>query len=304
MSRCNLRFEGKTILVTGGAGAGLGSLLSREFAVEGASVIIADVLGSSVMELSSQLRGQGGQVLGIEVDISDSESVQAMYRSTVDACGPVDVLINNATFAGSDAALVDLTDQDWDRPVGVVLKGCFLCCRAVLPGMISKGHGVIVNIGSVNSEAFFGNEAYSSAKAGVVSLTRSIAARYGPVGIRANVVLPGTLRTQSPSWRTRQEKDPNVFEHLAKWYPLGRVGTPSDVAPAVLFLASDDASWISGAALPIDGGLLAGNLAMTSDLLGGALISVEHADKPGENQGSIAPRKPHGGSDVGGPDDA
>jgi len=149
--------------------------------------------------------------------------------------------------------------------VAVVLKSVFLCSKAVLRPMIDRRRGVIVNIASVNGLSALGNEAYSAAKAGVISLTQGIAVRYGGQGIRCNAIAPGTIRT--PIWQTRMDRDPEVFERLVKWYPLGRVGEPDDVANAALFLASEEASWITGTVLPVDGGLLAGNFRMTRELL-------------------------------------
>ncbi len=178
--------------------------------------------------------------------------------------GPVDVLVNNAARA-TDKDLLDLDDEQWESDVSVALKGSFLCARAVLPDMTARGSGVIINVSSVNALGYFGNEAYSAAKAGVLSLTRSLAVRYGPSGVRANAVVPGTLRT--PAWEERRRSDPEIFERVAAWYPLGRVGEPEDVANAALFLASDEASWITGVALPVDGGLLAGNARMMREMI-------------------------------------
>jgi meso-butanediol dehydrogenase/(S,S)-butanediol dehydrogenase/diacetyl reductase len=149
--------------------------------------------------------------------------------------------------------------------VDVVLKSVFLCSRAVLPSKIERRGGAIVNIASVNGLSALGNEAYSAAKAGVINLTQGIAVRYGPHGVRCNAVAPGTIRT--PVWQERVKRDPRVFERLVKWYPLGRVGEPDDVANAVMFLASEEASWITGTVLCVDGGLLAGNFRMTRELL-------------------------------------
>ena len=131
--------------------------------------------------------------------------------------------------------------------------------------MIERGTGVIVNIASVNGIAFFANEPYSAAKAGVINLTRSMAVRYGHHGVRAVAIAPGTIRT--PIWQERVEKVPEIFERLLRWYPLGRVGEPEDIAAAAAFLASDDASWITGEVLRVDGGLLAGNEQMARELV-------------------------------------
>jgi meso-butanediol dehydrogenase / (S,S)-butanediol dehydrogenase / diacetyl reductase len=119
----------------------------------------------------------------------------------------------------------------------------------------------------VNALAYYGNEAYSAAKAGILNLTRSLAVRYGPSGVRVNAIAPGTLRT--PAWEKRKEETPDVFDRVAKWYPLGRIGEPEDVAGAALFLASDEAAWISGAVLPVDGGLTAGNMQMMQEIIRG-----------------------------------
>jgi NAD(P)-dependent dehydrogenase (short-subunit alcohol dehydrogenase family) len=131
--------------------------------------------------------------------------------------------------------------------------------------MIERGKGALVNIASVNGLSALGNEAYSAAKAGMINLTQGIAVRYGANGIRCNAIAPATIRT--PIWQERIDRDPMVFERLVKWYPLGRVGEPDDIANAALFLASDDASWITGTVLVVDGGLLAGSFRMTRELL-------------------------------------
>ena len=131
--------------------------------------------------------------------------------------------------------------------------------------MIERGSGAILNIASVNGMAFFANEAYSTAKAGMINLTRSMAVRYGRHGIRVNAIAPGTIRT--PLWQERIDKEPAIFERLVRWYPLGRVGEPDDVARAAVFLASDDAAWITGEVLRVDGGLLAGNAQMARELV-------------------------------------
>src|SRR5260370_2688888 len=146
----------------------------------------------------------------------------------------------------------------WERDVDIVLKSVFLCSKAVLPSMIQRGGGVIINIASVNGIIALGNEAYSAAKAGVISLTQSIAVRYGVHGVRCNAVAPGTIRT--PSWEKRVDRDPLVFQRLVKGYPLGRIGEPDDVANAVLFLASAAAPSTPASRLCVDAGLMPGNL--------------------------------------------
>jgi NAD(P)-dependent dehydrogenase (short-subunit alcohol dehydrogenase family) len=147
------------------------------------------------------------------------------------------------------------------------LRAAFLMTKAVLEGMAERGRGVIVSVASVNGHVALGNPAYSAAKAGLLNFTRSVAVEYGPRGVRAVTVSPGTVRTEAPSWRDRLSRNPNVFEDLARWYPLRRVGQPEDIAAAIAFLASDDADFVTGTDLAVDGGLLAGYGPMIADIM-------------------------------------
>jgi meso-butanediol dehydrogenase / (S,S)-butanediol dehydrogenase / diacetyl reductase len=250
-----MRFSGRVVAVTG-AGAGIGQAIARRFGAEGAQVLVADLDAEGAGRAARDIPG----ARAVALDVTDRASVRAALADT-----PVDVLVNNAGGA-TDASFEGLSEEDWDRDVDLCLKGTFLCTQAVLPAMLRRGGGTIVNVASVNGVQHFGNEAYSAAKAGVLSLTRSVAVRYGPAGIRCNAVAPGTVRTDS--WGERERRSPGVLDRVAGWYPLRRVGTPDDVAAAVLFLASEEAAWISGATLPVDGGLLAGNQRMTEDIMG------------------------------------
>ena len=258
-----MRFQDSVALVTGG-GSGLGRVLAHNFAAEGAAVVVADAVGQRARAVAEEISEAGGTALAQTADVTDAADVETMVVATREAFGPLDVLVNNAAKA-TDADFLDLSEEAWDDDVAVTLKGAFLCSQAALADMVEKGSGVILNISSVNAVAYFGNEAYSAAKAGVLSLTRSLAVRYGPYGVRVNAIVPGTLKT--PAWEQRRREDPEVFERVAKWYPLGRVGDPEDVAGAALFLASGDAAWISGAVLPVDGGLTAGNLQMAQEIV-------------------------------------
>jgi len=248
------RLSGKRALVTGG-GSGIGRATCRRFAAEGATVVVADLLGERAEEVAAEIGGSA-----VQADVTVAADVGRM----VEAAGRIDVLVNNAGGGFADD-LLEISEEEWDGDVTVNLKSAFLCSKAVLPGMIEQGSGVIVNIASVNGIAFFANEPYSAAKAGLISLTRSMAVRYGKHGIRAVAIAPGTIR--SPIWQERVDKEPAIFERLVRWYPLGRVGEPEDVANAAAFLASDDASWISGDVLRVDGGLLAGNAQMARELV-------------------------------------
>ena len=258
-----MRFEGRVTIITGG-GSGLGRVLAHRFAAEGASVIVVDMVAQRASAVASEITGAGGTALPQTADVTSAADVEAMVAAARDAFGPADILVNNAAKS-TDADFLELAEEAWDEDVAIALKGAFLCSQAVLKDMVKNRSGVILNISTVNAFAYYGNEAYSAAKAGVLNLTRSLAVRYGPFGVRANAIAPGTLRT--PAWEERRQKDPEVFERLARWYPLGRVGEPEDVAGAALFLASDEAAWISGAVLPVDGGLTAGNLEMMREII-------------------------------------
>ncbi len=256
-----MTFKDKVVVITGAAG-GIGQSLCRLFLDEGAKIAAIDKK-ASLDGLAAELNADSKSFAHAVVDISEPLEVERAFASLADALGPVDILVNNAggsahrTFARTDPA-------GWRRDVDSNLNSAYYCARAVIPGMTARRSGVIVNIGSVNGLGALGDPAYSAAKAAMISLTRSLAQEYGPHGIRANIVLPGTVRT--PLWEKRAAKDPEVLETLRRWYPLGRVVEPIDIARAVAFLASDAASAITGVALPVDCGLTSGNTLMRRDL--------------------------------------
>jgi len=258
-----MRFQRRVAIITG-SGSGLGRVLAHRFAAEGAAVVVADVVEQRATTVADEISGAGGRSLAQTTDVTNAADVDAMVEAAREAFGSVEILVNNAAKA-TDADFLDVSEEAWDEDVAIALKGSFLCSQAVLGDMTENRSGVILNISSVNALAYFGNEAYSAAKAGILNLTRSLAVRYGPFGVRVNAIAPGTLRT--PAWEQRRQKDPDVFDRVAKWYPLGRIGEPEDVAGAALFLASDEAAWISGAVLPIDGGLTAGNMEMAREII-------------------------------------
>jgi NAD(P)-dependent dehydrogenase (short-subunit alcohol dehydrogenase family) len=259
-----MRFSGKVAIITGG-GSGIGQAIGELLATEGALVALADRTLERAEVVARGIKDQGGSAIAIHADVREADAVYRMVETARGSLGPVDILVNNAGLSvGAD--LVAMTPDEWDLNLDVVLRGAFLCSRAVLPGMIERDGGSILNIASVNGLTALGEPAYSAAKAGLINLTQNLAVSYGRHGIRTNVICPGTVRT--PIWDARVAEDPDVFDRLAGWYPLGRIGEPGDVARAAAFLLSDDASWITGAVLPVDGGLTAGSFRMATDLSG------------------------------------
>jgi NAD(P)-dependent dehydrogenase (short-subunit alcohol dehydrogenase family) len=256
-----LQFEGKVVVITGAAG-GIGQELCRYFGREGARIAALDrseALGGFVESLASD----GIKAMSAIADIADASAVSHAFAEFQVALGPVDTLINNAGIS-HNPSLARATPEGWRADIEVNLNGAFNCSYAVLPAMKERRSGAIVNIGSVNGLSALGDPAYSAGKAGMISLTKSMALEFGRYGIRVNIVCPGTVRT--PIWDERAARNPEVLEQLKRWYPLGRIVEPIEVMRAVAFLASDAASAITGVVLPVDCGLTAGNIVMAREL--------------------------------------
>jgi meso-butanediol dehydrogenase / (S,S)-butanediol dehydrogenase / diacetyl reductase len=253
-----MQYQDRSVVVTG-SGRGIGAETARRFAAAGARVVVADIHGPSAQKTAAAIEG----ALAVEVDVTSRADLRDMVQTVTSEFGGIDVLINNA-MSCSEAAFLEQSAEDVARDFAVTVMGPYFACQEVIPGMVERGGGVILNVSSVNASSYFGNPSYSAAKAGLESLTKTIAVEFGAAGIRCNAVAPGSIATEY--WEERRARDPLIFEKVAKWYPLGRVGRPDDIADALLFLASDAASWITGVVLPVDGGILAGNLAMTRDI--------------------------------------
>ncbi|MEW2486848.1 SDR family NAD(P)-dependent oxidoreductase [Streptomyces sp. NPDC048411] len=247
------RFDGYGVLITG-AGQGIGAATARRLAAEGARVLVTDLDGERAEHTAAAIRKTGATAEALPCDVGDRKAVEAAVARAIEVFGTLDVLVNNAYRCTSDTPLFeDEPDDVWQGDLDATLTGPYRCSRAALPHLVASGRGAIVNIGSVNGEQDFGNHAYSAAKAGLGSLTRTLAGHAGPRGVRVNLVAPGTIRTDA--WADRAD----VLDRVSPLYPLGRVGEPDDVAAAVAFLASRDAAWITGTTLRVDGGLLAVN---------------------------------------------
>ncbi len=248
----------RVVLVTGACG-GIGSVLCRRFVEQGDTVLALDIDAAALQALTAEL----GDAHVTPIAVGDAAAVQQAVAAAVKTRGPVDVLVANAgaaqglTLASTDAA-------SWQRDIHLNLNGTYHTVEAVRASMIERRRGALVLIGSVNGMAALGHPAYSAAKAGLISYTKALAMELGRYGIRANIVCPGTVKTQA--WQARVDKNPQVFEDLKKWYPLRDFATPDDIADAVQFLASPMARVITGVALPVDGGLMAGNRLMAEEL--------------------------------------
>lgn len=259
-----MRLQDRVVVVTGG-GSGIGQAICLRFAREGAAVVVADWHEARAQETAAMVHAAGGAALAVGADVSQEADVAVLAAAAQARFGTVDILVNNAAISDGDDLRTISADQ-WDHNLAVVLRSVFLCTKAVLPGMIEQQRGCVVNIASVNGQTGLGGEPYSAAKAGVINLTQNVAVKYGQYGVRANAIVPGTVQT--PIWQARVAQVPDIFARLTAWYPLGRVGQPEDIANAALFLASDEASWITGTVLNVDGGLMAGMYRMRQELEG------------------------------------
>jgi len=245
------RFEGKVAVVTG-AGSGIGRETARRFGLEGAAVIVADVDAAGGHQTVDIMQADGSTALFVATDVTEDAAVEAMVNAATAAFGRLDVLHNNAYWAPLNRPLVETSLAEWSRTIAVTLTGVFLGCKYAIPRMRTCGGGAIVNTAStaslVASPKF---AAYMAAKGGVVSLTRSVAFDYGAEGIRCNAVCPGLIETPATAPVLADEER---REWLAAKLLVGRIGQPADIAAAVVFLASAEASFITGQTMVVDGG--------------------------------------------------
>lgn len=249
------RIEGKVCIVTG-AGSGIGRASAIRLAEEGGRVLCADINESSALETAVMITSSGGEAVGRGVDVSSSAAVDAMVRASLNQWGRVDVLVNNAGV-NLPGVLHEVSDETIDRTLDVNVKGQIYGCRAVIPQMLLQGGGSIVNISSVNglvSEPFLA--VYSASKGASVMLTKGVALDYAKRGIRCNVICPGWVDTPINYAHAEMLGGlQHVYDTIDSFQPIGRPGTPLEIANVVLFLASDESSFMTGSVVAVDGGM-------------------------------------------------
>jgi NAD(P)-dependent dehydrogenase (short-subunit alcohol dehydrogenase family) len=246
-----VRFTDKTAIVTGGGG-GIGRSTALRLAKEGARVVIADMDSDAGLQTEALIKEDGNEAMFVKTDVSNSEQVKKLIQKTTDTYGALHIMFNNAGVGNPSVKSIDMSEEEWDRVIDINLKGVFLGIKYAVPELIKSGGGAIVNTSSLlglKGQKYLA--AYNASKAGVILLTKNSALEYGKNNIRVNAIAPGVIDTKIiDHWKSDEWKWPIISKANA----LGRIGTPDEVANAVLFLASDDASFITGATLSVDGG--------------------------------------------------
>lgn len=250
-----MRLRDKVVLITGGA-AGMGRLAVRTFVREGARVVAVDVAEEAGAQVVAEAARDGGQALFVRADVAREDQVRLAVRRAVEHFGRLDALYNNAgIFPEQDGSVVDLEEPVWDRVIAVNLKGIYLCCKHAIPALLRSGGGSIINVASF--VALVGcsvpQDAYTASKGGVIALTKSLAVQFGPRGVRTNAIAPGPIET--PLLMSWLLTNPEAKQRRLDRIPMGRFGRPEDIVQMALFLASDEATWVNGSVLVVDGGI-------------------------------------------------
>lgn len=247
-----MRLKDKVAIITG-AGGGIGSATARVFSGEGARVVVADLDFDNAAVVAGEINSGGGVAVAVKVDVTERKSVDDLVGLVIEKYGRVDVLVNNAGWDKVEPFL-DSTEETWDKVIAINLRGCINCCRAVLPGMISRQYGKIVNISSDAGRVGSSGEAvYSAAKGGIIAFTKTLAREMARHAINVNCVAPGP--TDTKLFAEVAAGNPKIAEAMVKRIPLRRLAQPRDIAHAVLFMASDEAAYITGQTLSVNGGL-------------------------------------------------
>ncbi len=259
MTELAKRFTNQVVIVTGAA-QGIGQAIAERFGAEAATVVVCDRNGAGAATVAAAIQDAGhGKALAITADIADEAQVDALFEQTLAHFGTVDVLVNNAGVVSPTKHFLEADKAWWDRIIGVNLTGTFLCCKRAAHIMAEKGRGNIINLSSGGAtRAHRAFVAYDATKGGIEAMTRALALDLGPYGVRVNALVPGSIDTSGLSAEERKHRGVNL--------PLERIGEPDDLAGAAAFLASDDARYITGHCLVIDGGMLAQQRSATVDI--------------------------------------
>lgn len=245
-----MRLKDKVAIITGG-GRGIGEFTAKKFVQEGAKVVIADINEGDINRVVNEIKDNGGEAFGIIVNVVKKEQVDKMIEETVEKYGKLDILVNNAGIT-ADSTLLKMTEEQWDRVIDVNLKGVYNCGQAAAKVMVEQGSGVILNATSVvGLYGNYGQTNYAATKWGVIGMTKTWAKELGKKGVRVNAVAPGFIVT--PMTAKMPEKVLNMMKEKA---PIKRLGQPEDIANAYAFLASDEASFITGTVLEVTGGIV------------------------------------------------
>ncbi len=281
------RLSGKVAIITG-AGNGIGRTIAGVFAVEGAHVVIADIDECGARDAAAKISASGGQAHPLTTDITDPAQVQALVDETIELYGRLDVLVNNAGV-GLNRPFLTTTLEEWELQLRVNLTGTFLCGQAAARAMVSQGGGRIVNVGSISGQrGGQGRAAYGSAKAGVILLTKVMAVELSPLGVRVNAVAPGPVDTD----QSRETHTPSTRRAYYDRIPIRRYGEREEIAAAVLFLASDESSFVSGHVLNVDGGFNAAGLLFEDDDKTASAAPVAEVSKARGNGAPLAGTRP------------
>ena len=247
-------FEGKAVLVTGG-GYGIGRAAALAFARRGAKVVVADVDVKNGEETVHRIKVAGGDAIFVKTDVSQEAEVEALIKKTIETYGKLDCAFNNAGIHKVFVSTIEFTEKDWNEMIDINLKSVWLCMKYEIPEMLKQGKGAIVNTSSAAGLiAAPSNPAYPASKHGVVGLTKSTAVEFARRGIRVNCICPGPTRTGMHD--SLVAVAPQIVDAMNTKVPMGRIGEPEEVAAAAIWLCSDEASYITGHALPVDGGLV------------------------------------------------